>query len=397
MESISVGLAVGAIMKPITDKFKVARAKLAYFIDSSAAPVCIIAPVSSWVAAVGSNLSQSGAFESDMAAFLSTIPYNLYAILTIIMVLVLANTNISYGKMQKYERLADNGNLGAIEDNASLGVNVSEKGKVKDLVVPILCLVIFCILSMLYTGGYYSGEGVSFTEAFGNCNSSLSLVFGSFGALVVCLIMFIPRKLMSFSEFFAGVVEGGKNMVMPNMILALAWTISSVCRDLLSTGQFVGHLVEVSHFPLAFLPVIIFIVSAILAFSTGTAWGTFGILIPIVILILEPSMATDPNLITVALAATLGGSVFGDHCSPISDTTIMSSTGASCPHMDHVTTQIPYALTTAGCCIIGYIFSAIGNHNVILTLGSGIAAMFIALFILNKVYGVKSETSKENS
>jgi Na+/H+ antiporter NhaC len=331
-----------------------------------------------------------------MSAFLATIPYNLYALLTLAMILILSTTNLSYGSMQKYEQRAEQGDIGAIQNNASINLDISEKGTVYDLVIPILCLVIFCILSMIYTGGFFSGEGISFTEAFGNCNSSLSLVFGSFGALVVCLIMFVPRKLMSFNEFFGGITEGAKNMVMPNMILALAWTISSICRDLLSTGQFVGDMVEISHFPLAFFPLVIFMVSAALSFATGTSWGTFGILIPIVIIVLQPTMATDPNLMTVSLAAVLGGSVFGDHCSPISDTTIMSSTGAGCPHIDHVVTQIPYALTVAVCSAIGYIFSAIGNHSIILTLGSGFVSLLIALFLLNKFYRVEDKTVEKS-
>ncbi len=380
-------LAVGTIMKPITDKYRVSRVKLAYFIDSTAAPVCIIAPVSSWVAAVGSSLGASGAFESDMAAFLATIPFNLYALLTIAMVLILATTNIGFGPMRKFERLAEQGDLASAENDSEMNVKVCENGKVMDLVVPILSLILFSILGMLYTGGFFTGETTSVQDAFGNCNSSLSLVLGSFAALVVAFVMYLPRKLMTFNEFFEGVTQGAKNMVMPNIILTLAWTIGAVCRQLLSTGEFVGHMVEVSHFPLAFLPVLIFVVSAALAFATGTAWGTFGILIPIVIIVLEPSMATQADLMTVALAAVLGGSVFGDHCSPISDTTIMSSTGAACVHLDHVSTQIPYALTTAGCCVIGYTAAALSNYSLIVTLAAGFGSLFLALFIFNRYFG----------
>ncbi|WP_324825740.1 Na+/H+ antiporter NhaC family protein [Sinanaerobacter sp. ZZT-01] len=380
-------LAVGTIMKPITDKYQVSRVKLAYFIDSTAAPICIIAPVSSWVAAVGSSLGASGVFDSDMAAFLATIPFNLYALLTIAMVIVLATTNVGFGPMRKFERLAEEGNLASTENDAEMGVKICEKGKVMDLVIPILSLIIFSVLGMLYTGGLFTGESSSVQEAFGNCNSSLSLVLGSFAALVVAFVMYLPRKLMTFNEFFEGVTQGAKNMVMPNIILTLAWTIGAVCRQLLSTGQFVGHMVEVSHFPLAFLPILIFVVSSALAFATGTAWGTFGILIPIVIIVLEPSMATQPNLMTVSLAAVLGGSIFGDHCSPISDTTIMSSTGAACVHLDHVSTQIPYALTTASCCIIGYIAAALSNYSVVVTLLAGFGSLFLELFLFNKYFG----------
>lgn len=389
-------LAVGTIMKPVTDKYQVSRAKLAYFIDSTAAPICIIAPVSSWAAAVGSNLGASGAFESDMAAFMHTIPFNLYALLTIAMVIVLATTNIGYGPMTKFERLAQQGDLSSVESDSDIGLEISEKGTVSDLVIPILSLIIFSVLAMLYTGGFFAGEGLTIQQAFGDCNSSISLVLGSFAALIVAFVLYLPKKLMTFGEFFEGITQGVKNMVMPNIILTLAWTIGAVCRQLLSTGEFVGHLVEVSNFPVAFLPVVIFIISAALAFATGTAWGTFGILIPIVIIVLEPTMATEPALMTVALAAILGGSVFGDHCSPISDTTIMSSTGAGCAHLNHVASQIPYALTTALCCIIGYVVAALTNYNVFATLIAGFGSLFLSLFLFNKLFGNGRQRASNN-
>lgn len=378
-------LTVGAVMKPITDKYQISRAKLAYFIDSTAAPVCIIAPISSWAAAVGSNLSASKAFDSDMLAFISTIPYNLYALLTITMVIVVAVTHIGYGPMTKFEKLAREGDLDATDTKTEISLEISEKGKVSDLVIPILGLIILSILAMLYTGGFFGGDyNLDLVGAIGNCDSSLSLVFGGFGALIVCFIMFIPRKLIGYSEFFAGITEGVKNMVPANIILTLAWTISSICRDLLQTGVFVSDQVEKSGFPVEFLPVVIFVVAAFLSFSTGTAWGTFGILIPIVIMTIQSS--NNPNMMVITLAATLGGSVFGDHCSPISDTTILSSTGAACPHIDHVATQIPYALTVAVCCVIGYLVSAFTDQNVYATLIAGFGSLAIALFLLNKFY-----------
>ncbi len=382
-------LTVGAVMKPITDKYQISRAKLAYFIDSTAAPVCIIAPISSWAAAVGSNLATSRAFDSEMLAFISTIPFNLYALLTITMVIVVATLHIGYGPMKKFEAMAREGNLDAVDSKAAVDLEISNEGKVRDLVIPILGLILFSILAMLFTGGFFDAGGdfsMDFVGAIGNCDSSLSLVFGGFGALILAFIMFIPRKLISYTDFFAGITEGVKNMVPANIILTLAWTISSVCRDMLSTGQFVGDQVQASNFPIAFLPVVIFIVAAFLSFSTGTAWGTFGILIPIVIVILEGGVDVDSSLMTVTLAATLGGSVFGDHCSPISDTTILSSTGASCPHMDHVTSQIPYALTVAVCCVIGYFVSALTHQNLIAILISAFGSLAIALFVLNKFY-----------
>jgi len=382
-------LAVGTIMKPVTDRFNISRAKLAYFIDSTAAPVCIIAPVSSWVAAVASNLSQSGAFKSEMGAFVATIPFNLYALLTITMVITLSLTHISYGPMRKLEHMADMGNIDATEKDSDMGIEVSENGTVKDLVLPILALVIFTILAMLYTGGMFSGKGIGFRAAFGNCSTSLSLVLGSFSGLVVTLIMYLPRKLMNFNDFFNGVVLGGKNMVMPNMILCLAWTLSGICRQLLNTGTYVAHLVSVSHFPLAFIPAMIFVVACALAFATGTSWGTFGILIPIVISILQSTMSTEPSLMTVALAACLGGAVFGDHCSPISDTTIMSSAGAACPHIDHVSTQIPYALTAASGCLVGYIVSGITHEFLPAVLISAFATLFILMNVFSKIAAKK--------
>lgn len=378
-------LTVGTVMKPVTDKYRIARAKLAYLIDSTAAPVCIIAPVSSWAAAVGSTLSGAGIFESDIMAFIATIPLNLYALLTITMVVVVAVTKISYGPMREIERRAELENeLGALNSEAVAKTDDS-KGQVKDLLIPIISLILLSLAAMLYTGGFFSGEGVNIVEAFGNCDSSRSLVFGGFGAIVVTFVLYLPRKILSFKDFMGSVNDGIKMMVPAITILVLAWTISGVCGDLLSTGEYIGGVVERSSFPLQFLPVVIFLVAAFLSFSMGTAWGTFGILIPIVILICEESMATDPSLMTATLAATLGGSVFGDHCSPISDTTILSSTGADCNHMDHVSTQIPYAITVAVSCAVGYLVSAFTGFSIVATLGSGLLTLAILLFVINKL------------
>ena len=381
-------LTVGTVMKPVTDKYRIARAKLAYLIDSTAAPVCIIAPVSSWAAAVGSTLSGAGIFESDIMAFIATIPLNLYALLTIAfckMVVIVAVTKISYGPMREIERRAELENeLGALNSEAVAKTDDS-KGQVKDLLIPIISLILLSLAAMLYTGGFFSGEGVNIVEAFGNCDSSRSLVFGGFGAIVVTFVLYLPRKILTFKDFMGSVNDGIKMMVPAITILVLAWTISGVCGDLLSTGEYIGGVVERSSFPLQFLPVVIFLVAAFLSFSMGTAWGTFGILIPIVILICEESMTTDPSLMTATLAATLGGSVFGDHCSPISDTTILSSTGADCNHIDHVSTQIPYAITVAVSCAVGYLVSAFTGFSVVATLGSGLLTLAILLFVINKL------------
>lgn len=379
-------LTVGTVMKPVTDKYKIARAKLAYIIDSTAAPVCIIAPISSWAAAVGSTLGdadKSGMFKSDLMAFIQTIPYNLYAILTLIMVIVVSVTHLNYGPMRKFETRAGKGDMGALDSAGLSDEEISDKGKVIDLIIPIFGLIIFSIMFMLYTGGFFGPEKVGIVKAIGNCDSSSSLVYGGFTALLLTFILYVPRKILSYKDFFGAISTGVQAMVPAILILTFAWTIGGVCRDLLSTGQFVGHLVQVSHFPLFLLPVVIFIVAAFLSFSMGTAWGTFGILIPIVTIICSADSSNITLLIT-ALSATLGGSVFGDHCSPISDTTILSSTGAQCSHMDHVSSQMPYAISVAGCCIIGYLIGALTGGNLFATLGSGILSLVIVLVIMSK-------------
>lgn len=378
-------LTVGTVMKPVTDKYRIARAKLAYLIDSTAAPICIIAPVSSWAAAVGSTLATAKVFESDIIAFIATIPFNLYALLTIVMVIIMATTNKSYGPMRAIEkRAALENELGAIEAQIETEATTNH-GQVKDLIIPIISLIVLSVLGMLYTGGLFSGDSANIVEAFGNCDSSLSLVLGGFGAIIVTFALYIPRKVLTFKAFMGCINDGFKMMVPAITILVLAWSISGVCRDLLSTGEYIGHIVETSNFPLMLLPLVIFLVAAFLSFAMGTAWGTFGILIPIVIIICEPVLATTPELMTVTLAATLGGSVFGDHCSPISDTTILSSTGAQCDHLDHVGTQIPYAITVAVACCVGYIVSAFTGFNVFTTLLSGLVTLVVLIFALDKL------------
>lgn len=375
-------LTVGTVMKPVTDKYKVSRAKLAYIIDATAAPICIIAPISSWAAAVGSTLYETGAFSNELQAFFATIPYNLYAILSIVMVLALAITNLDFGPMAKEEYKAETtGDLGALTDETDDVQNISSKGTVWDLIIPIGSLIIFSILSMLWNGGYWSGEGLTIGQAFGNCDASAALVLGGFWALVVTFLLFIPRKLVSFKDFMGGIGEGVKSMVPAYIILTLAWTIGSLCQNYLGTGVFVGELVQSSHLPMGAIPAIVFLVSAGLSFSIGTAWGTFGIFIPIVVFICQ---ASAPELMTVTLSATLAGSVFGDHCSPISDTTILSSTGAGCDHLKHVGTQMPYALLVAACCFFGYLIAGFSYGNVFLTLGGGVLLLIAALFVLHR-------------
>lgn len=381
-------LTIGTVMRPVTDKQHISRAKLAYIIDATAAPICIIAPISSWAASVISQLGEisvNGTQLNGMQAFLHTIPFNLYALLTLIMVVVLCATNIEFGPMAKFEAeaRANKGNtnmsMDQSEDDEMSRMKISSKGKVFDLIIPIVALIVFAVLSMLYVGGYFEG-GMTLAQGFGNTDAGSALAIAGFGALVVAFLLFVPRKVISFKEFMDGISVGVKSMVGAFIILILAWTISGVCRNLLGTGEFVAALVAQSHIPAALIPAMIFIVAGGLAFAMGTSWGTFSLLIPIVAMICS---AAAPHLVIVSLSATLAGAVFGDHCSPISDTTILSSTGAGCKHIDHVSSQIPYTLVVAGCCLVGYIVAGF-TANVWITLGSSVALLLLILFGLSR-------------
>lgn len=372
-------LTVGTVMKPVTDKHKISREKLAYIIDATAAPVCIIAPVSSWAASVISQMSDTGL--NGIEDFVKSIPYNLYALLTIIMVLIICFSKIDFGKMAKYEEMAMRGEKSDdknIESDELSDMEISSKGRVFDLIIPIAILIGTSILSMLYVGGYFEG-GISIAEGFGNTDAGKALAISGFFTLCATFFLFIPRKIISFREFMSCVSSGIKSMVPAFVILVLAWTISGICRDLLNTGEYVGSVVAGSSMAGMFIPVVAFIVSGILAFSMGTSWGTFGILIPIIAVVCQN---TAPELTIISLSAVLAGSVFGDHCSPISDTTILSSTGAKCNHINHVESQIPYTLVVAGSCILGYITAGI-TKNLLLTWIVSLACMIITLLILN--------------
>lgn len=386
-------LTVGTVMRPVTDRYRVSRAKLAYILDATAAPVCIIAPVSSWAASVASQMNQSGV-DNVMGLFLSTIPFNLYALLTLVMIVVLALTKLDFGPMAKFEKNAiEKNDLFSNEDHGvsqDFESGIKSQGKVMDLIVPIVALIVFCVAAMLHVGGFTFGGGVSIADAFGNTDASLSLAMGGFLALVFTFLYFMifRRKVLGFRQFMDCIGEGVKSMVPADIILVLAWSISGVCRDLLNTGPYVSGIIESSHFPLQLLPAIVFAVACFLSFSMGTAWGTFGILIPIVIDICK----ADPSLMVIALAATLAGSVFGDHCSPISDTTILSSTGAGVNHLDHVSTQIPYAATVAVCAFLGYLLAGF-VRNAFIVLPVSIVILLAALFLLNFLT-TKSTTKK---
>ena len=391
-------LTVGTVMRPVTDRFKIPREKLAYLIDATAAPVCIIAPISSWAASVISYYPTETGI-SGMQAFIGSVPMNLYALLTLFMIIWLSvREKGDFGPMAQADyRTVETGKLGN-EEAAGAGsdeldkMEISPKGKIIDLIIPVAFLVVFSILAMLFSGGYWSGKGLTLFEAFGETDAGFSLALGGFGALIGAFFFFVPRKLISFKDFFSVLVKGIKSMVPAIIILVLAWTISGICRYKLNTGAYVASLVESSSMPVAIIPAIMFFIAAVLSFATGTSWGTFGILIPIGITICDK---VAPHLSVVTLSAILAGSVFGDHCSPISDTTILSSTGSQCRHIDHVSTQLPYALTVAVVCFIGYVLygfvSKLGYAvSVGITLPVCFALLIAALLVLPKVWKAKT-------
>lgn len=359
-------LTVGTVMRPITDKHRISREKLAYITDATAAPVCIIAPVSSWAVAVASQVSDTNGFN----VFLQTIPYNLYALMTIIMVFFICSTNFDFGPMKK---ASDNAMLSKQENTSD---EADKKGTVADLVMPIVVLVAVAIFGMAYVGGFFSG--VPFTQAIGE-NPVAGLTLGAFAALITALVMYLPRKIMRFGEFVTSTTEGIKNVIPPILILILSWALSGVCREMIGTGIFVSGIVSSAKGLLALLPCIVFVVGAMMSFSMGTAWGTFGMLIPIVTMVCSTPVGA-PYLIPM-LGATLAGSVFGDHCSPISDTTILSSTGAQCNHISHVETQIPYALLVAVVSAVGYLVAGF-TLNFAIPLITSTVLLFASFFVI---------------
>jgi len=343
-------LTVGNVMRPITDKHKVSRAKLAYIVDATAAPICMIAPISSWAAAV------TGVVEGydGLELFIRAIPYNLYSLLTIAMIIIMTLMKIDYGPMKIHEDNAIlHGDVYTTPDRPFEGQDgevVVGKGKVIDLIIPVAILIVFCILGMIYTGGILDGANI--IDAFANCDASLGLSLGSALALIIIIAYFIIRKVLSFSECMECLPEGFKAMVPAILILTFAWTLSGI-TNLLGASEFVSSIFQGSAAGLvSLLPAIVFLVAVGMSFSTGTSWGTFGILLPIVV-----AVGLEPELLIISVSACLAGAVCGDHCSPISDTTIMSSTGAMCNHINHVTTQLPYAMTVAAVSFVGYIFA----------------------------------------
>ena len=389
-------LTVGSVMRPVTDRQKVSRAKLAYLIDATAAPICIIAPVSSWAAAVTSSVPE-GSGINGFTMFLRTIPYNYYAILTMVMSLFLIFSGFDYGPMKKHE---DNALLGDpfTTDDRPYGDEVDDgsdaRGHVVDLIAPVLVLIAACIFGMVYTGGFF--EGVDFITAFANCSASVGLVMGSSIALMFTFVFYRVRGVMTFQDFAACIPEGFKAMVSPMLILTLAWTLSGM-TGLLGAKYYVASLLSGSAAALQYLlPIIIFLVAVFLAFATGTSWGTFSILVPIVC-----HAFPEGEMLVVSIAACLSGAVCGDHCSPISDTTIMASAGAHCSHVNHVSTQLPYAMTaaaiSAGCYLLcGAAQAVLGDAANTLTSFVLLAcAIAIELVVLSIVRARMGHTGKE--
>ncbi len=378
-------LTVGSVMRPVTDEHKVSRAKLSYLIDATAAPICIIAPISSWAAAVSGFVEG----EDGFSVFIRAIPYNYYALLTIVMMIAIILLRIDFGPMRTHEKNALNGDLftsgKAAEDSEMESKN--PKGKVIDLVIPIITLIICCVIGMIYTGGFFGGE--SFVSSFSNSDASVGLALGSIFAMLLTIVIYLIRRVLTFGECMECLPSGFKAMVPAILILTFAWTLKAM-TDSLGAAVFVAEAMKKSAGGLMlFLPAIIFLVGCFLAFSTGTSWGTFGILIPIVV---SAFAETNPQLMIISISACMAGAVCGDHCSPISDTTIMASAGAQCNHVNHVSTQLPYALLVAAVSFVTYMIAGF-VQNPWVPLPIGLVLLLICLFIIKTVNQRKNPDS----
>ena len=383
-------LTVGSVMRPLSDEYNVSRAKLAYLIDATAAPICIIAPISSWAAAVSGFVEG----ENGFTVFVRAIPYNFYAILTIVMMFVLIGMKFDYGPMARFEKNAsEKGDLFTVHDAAAAeaaeeNAPINEKGKVIDLVVPILMLITGAVIGMIYTGKFFSGE--SFKDSFANADASVGLVLGCGVALILTVIFYSVRRVLPFKKCMDCVPEGFKQMVSPIAILTLAWSLKAM-TDSLGLSDFVKKMIGDSGSSwMSFLPAIIFLIAVVLAFASGTSWGTFGMLIPIAI----AATQNAPELMYVSISACMAGAVCGDHCSPISDTTILSSAGAGVNHLAHVSTQLPYALTVAGVSFVAYLVAGFVKSWVI-ALPIGVVLMVLTLVVIKKTFGTPISDLKE--
>ncbi len=370
-------LTVGSVMRPVTDKHRISRAKLAYLIDSTAAPICIIAPISSWAAAVSGFVKG----ENGISIFVQSIPYNFYALLTLFMIVCIIFLKTDYGPMLAQENIARKGSTVTASDREQTAADTTVErpaGRVSDLVVPVLFLIVGCVTGMIYTGGFFHGK--SFVAAFAASNASVGLVMGSAVALIITIAYYLVRRSLSFSECMECLPDGFKQMVPAMLILTFAWTLKSM-TDNLGAATYVAALMGHSANGLmGFLPAIIFLVAIGLAFASGTSWGTFGILIPIVVSCFQD---VDPQLMIISISACMAGAVCGDHCSPISDTTIMSSAGAQCDHLLHVTTQLPYALTVASVSFLTFLVAGF-TKSATLSLAFGTLSLFLLLLFIRK-------------
>ena len=360
-------LTVGTVMKPIIDKHKISSEKLPYIIDSTAAPLCIIAPISSWAAAVSSSLPDGSSIDG-FQLFMKSIFCNYYSWLSLGMILLTIIFSLDFGKMREFERKALNEELVLTDESCS-----DHHGKVIDLLLPVIALIAFSIISMLYTGGFFAG-GISIGDAFANCDAILGLAMGAAFSVVFVALLYLLRKIVTSKEFVDGLVQGFINMVPATLILTFAWTLSGICGgDYLNAGGFVAAMVEKYSISFSFMPAIFFIIALLLAFSTGTSWGTFAILLPITVSVFGDELLP---LTAITTAAVLGGAVCGDHISPISDTTILSSTGAGCKHINHVSTQMQYGLIVAVLSVLCYLISGFTQNGWI-----GFIAGFVMLVV----------------
>ncbi len=389
-------LTVGSVMRPVTDKHKISRAKLAYIIDATAAPVCIIAPISSWAAAVNSYVPE-GSSMSGFQMFVSTIPFNLYALLTLFMVFFTSSVGFDFGLMKKHEQNAAKGDLFTSGGEAFQNQTVTDpteggkyaKGKVIDLILPMVVMIVTAIGAMIWTG--HLNGGTNLIEDFAECSATEALVFAGLVTVGFLLVLYLPRRVIGFKDFMNSVPEGGKLMMPAILILTLAWTLKGT-TDALGIGDFVKQAVNLNAGLIRFIPLIIFLIAIFIAFSSGTSWGTFAILVPIVVNMFAQS---DETMMIICVSAVLAGAVCGDHISPISDTTIMSSSGAQSNHINHVQTQMQYASLVIVSCVIGYLIAGF-TKNWVITLVCSLAILAAILLFVRK-YSEKEDNAEQSA